>query len=102
MPLCDFVTDFVLGIGYAKRNLYRCSRELEMAFAKFMAGSIGRGVRILAGIVLMAIGLFVMKDTAGIVVAVIGVVPILAGVLNVCLISPLIGAPFSGKAALNQ
>jgi hypothetical protein len=73
-----------------------------MGFAKFMASGIGRGVRILAGIVLIAVGLLVVKDTAGLIVAVIGVVPILAGVFNVCLIAPIIGAPFSGRAALSQ
>jgi hypothetical protein len=71
-----------------------------MSFAKFMAGGIGRGARIAAGVVLIALGLLVIKDTAGIIVSVIGVLPILAGVLNFCLIAPVIGAPFSGKAAL--
>ncbi len=70
-----------------------------MAFAKFMAGSVGRGVRIIAGMALIALGLLVIKDTAGIIVAVIGVLPILAGVFNFCMIAPLIGAPFSGKTA---
>lgn len=73
-----------------------------MGFAKFMAGGIGRSVRILAGIVLIAIGLLVVKDTAGLIVAVIGVVPILAGVFNVCLIAPIIGAPFSGRAVQSR
>ncbi len=73
-----------------------------MAFAKFMAGSVGRGARIIAGLILVALGLLVIKDTAGIIIAVIGVVPILAGVFNFCLIAPLINAPFSGKAASNR
>ncbi len=73
-----------------------------MGFAKFMAGGIGRGVRILAGIVLIAVGLLVVKDTAGLIVAVVGLLPILAGVFNVCLIAPIIGAPFSGRAAQSR
>ncbi len=71
-----------------------------MAFAKFMAGAVGRGARIIAGLALIALGLLVIKDTAGLIVAVIGVLPILAGVFNFCLIAPLIGAPFSGQRAL--
>jgi hypothetical protein len=67
-----------------------------------MAGTTGRLVRIIAGIVLILVGLLVVGDTAGIIIAVIGVLPILAGVLNVCLIAPLIGAPFSGKEALKN
>jgi hypothetical protein len=50
-------------------------------------------------VVLIVLGLQA-GDTGGIILAVVGVVPILAGVLNVCLIAPIIGAPFSGKEAL--
>ncbi|MBL8152696.1 MAG: DUF2892 domain-containing protein [Anaerolineae bacterium] len=70
-----------------------------MAFARFMAGPIGRLARIIAGVVLIVLGLQA-GGTGGIILAVVGVLPILAGVLNVCLIAPIIGAPFSGKAAL--
>ncbi|MGQ9888490.1 MAG: YgaP family membrane protein [Aggregatilineales bacterium] len=76
-----------------------------MAFAKFMAKPAGRIIRIVAGIVLVVIGLAGVLPTnqaLGIVIAVIGVVPILAGVLNVCLIAPIIGAPFSGRKALES
>ncbi|HEX2906853.1 MAG TPA: YgaP-like transmembrane domain [Phototrophicaceae bacterium] len=73
-----------------------------MAFAKFMAGSIGRAVRIIAGVVLIGLGLLVLKDTVGLLLTVVGIVFVLVGVLNVCLIAPLIGAPFSGKAALEK
>jgi sulfite exporter TauE/SafE len=73
-----------------------------MGFAKWMAQPIGRLIRIIAGIVLIALGLGVIGDTAGLIVAIIGVLPILAGVFNVCLIAPLIGAPFQGKKALES
>jgi hypothetical protein len=68
-----------------------------MAFAKLMATPAGRGIRIVAGIALIVLGLFVIGDIAGIVLAIIGIAPILAGGLNICLIAPIIGAPFSGK-----
>jgi hypothetical protein len=71
-----------------------------MGFAKFMAGPIGRGVRVLAGVLLVALGLLGMEQPAGILVAALGVVFILVGVLNVCLIAPIIGAPFNGKETL--
>jgi hypothetical protein len=71
-----------------------------MALARFMAGTLGRAIRIIAGVVLIAVGLGVVGETTGIIIAVIGVLPILAGVFNVCIIAPLIGAPFAGKDAL--
>lgn len=76
-----------------------------MAIAKFMASPIGRGVRILAGVLLIAwgLGLFgAIDQTTGIIIAVIGLVPLLAGVFNVCMIAPILGAPFSGSKVLKS
>ncbi len=71
-----------------------------MAFAKFMASPIGRGVRIVVGLAMIGAGLFVVGDVAGIILAVVGVLPLAAGALNFCAISPIIGAPFWGKDAV--
>ena len=65
-------------------------------FVKFMASPAGRLTRIVAGLVLVALGLWVIKDTAGIIVAVIGLVPLVAGVFDFCVFAPLFGAPLSG------
>jgi len=67
-----------------------------MGFAQFMSSGVGRGLRIVAGIVLIAIGLGVVGGTGGIVLAVVGLVPLLAGVLDVCLFGVLFGAPLKG------
>lgn len=72
-----------------------------MEFARFMAGPIGRGVRAVVGVILIVVGLN-MGGAGGWIVALIGLVAFLAGVLNFCLIAPLIKAPFSGKAALGR
>lgn len=61
-----------------------------------MATSVGRGLRIVAGVGLIAWGWSMRDQTAGIVLMLAGLVPLGAGVFNVCLIAPLIGAPFSG------
>ena len=67
-----------------------------MGFAQFMSSGLGRGLRIVAGIVLMVVGLAVVGGTGGIVLAVIGLVPLLAGIFDVCLLAPLFGAPLKG------
>jgi hypothetical protein len=72
------------------------------AFAAFMAGPTGRLLRTVAGVVLIAWGWTMRPDTSGVVLMVIGLAPLMAGVLNICLIAPLIGAPLSGRAALEQ
>ena len=65
-------------------------------FVKFMASKTGRIIRILAGIALVAWGLLGLGGTTGIVVAVIGLVPLLAGLFDVCVFAPLFKNPFKG------
>jgi hypothetical protein len=67
-------------------------------FAQFMAAPAGRLLRIIAGLALVAWGIWGLQGTARIVVIVIGLVPLLAGMFDVCVISALLGGPFSGKA----
>ena len=66
-----------------------------MPFAKFMASAAGRGVRIVLGLALMFWGVL---DGQPLLIAA-GLVPLAAGVLNLCLLAPLIGAPFRGSDA---
>lgn len=73
-----------------------------MAIVKFLASSTGRLVRIVAGIVLVAAGLLAIEGTGGIILAVVGLAPLLAGVFDFCLFAPLFGAPLSGKAIRNR
>jgi Protein of unknown function (DUF2892) len=70
------------------------------AFVVFMASTAGRWVRIVAGVALIAWGWTMHQTTTGIILMVVGLVPLLTGVFNVCLIAPIIGAPFAGKDAL--
>jgi hypothetical protein len=65
-------------------------------FVKFMASTTGRIVRIVAGVVLIVLGVWVIGGGAGIIVAVIGAVPLLAGLFDFCVFAPLFGAPLSG------
>jgi hypothetical protein len=65
-------------------------------FVKFMASTSGRIVRIIAGIALIALGLFVIHGVWGIVLAVVGAVPLVAGIFDFCVFAPLFGAPLSG------
>ena len=73
-----------------------------MGFAKFMSSGLGRGLRIVAGLALTAIGLFSVGGTGGLVLAVVGAVPLLAGILDVCLFAPLFGGPLKGAEARVQ
>ncbi|MBJ7455151.1 MAG: DUF2892 domain-containing protein [Thermoleophilia bacterium] len=71
-----------------------------MGLARFMSSTAGRLIRIIAGVALIAIG--ASMGGAGWILAAIGVVPIAAGVFNVCLLAPLLRAPFSGSKLRNS
>lgn len=66
-------------------------------FIKFMASKTGRITRIVAGAALIVWGLVGLTGTTGIIVAVIGLVPLLAGLIDVCVFAPLFKNPFKGS-----
>ena len=66
-----------------------------MEIAMFMASPTGRVARIVAGVVLIVLGLM-LGGAIGWLLAIIGLVPIAAGAGNVCLLAPILGAPFKG------
>ena len=65
-------------------------------FIQFMASTTGRIVRVVAGIALVAWGILGLGGTAGIIVAVVGAVPLLAGLFDFCVFAPLFSCPRSG------
>ena len=65
---------------------------------KFLASSTGRIVRIVVGAALIAWGFFgSMSSATGIIMIIVGFVPLLAGIFDVCVFAPLFGKPFKGK-----
>ena len=63
-------------------------------FISFMASPAGRWTRAVAGIALIVVG--ALLTGLWWILAVIGVVPLLAGALDVCLFAPLFSLPFAG------
>ena len=68
-----------------------------MSFARLMSSTTGRLIRITAGIIFILLGLMIVKGTGGIILAVVGLAPLIAGLFNFCLFAPLFGGPFLGK-----
>lgn len=69
-----------------------------MAFAEFMPTPLGRGLRVVFGGLLIYVGLNMIQGVAGTVVALLGIVPITTGLLNLCILAPLLGVPFRGSS----
>lgn len=63
-----------------------------------MATPVGRGGRVVVGLALIGAGA-ALNGLPGLVVALVGAVPLLAGLTNVCLVAPLVRAPFRGTTA---
>jgi hypothetical protein len=66
-------------------------------FFKFMASTAGRITRVVAGVALILVGLLAIGGVVGYVVAAIGLVPVYAGLFDVCVFSKLFGGPFKGS-----
>ena len=65
-------------------------------FVQLMASTGGRLVRVGAGIALIVGGILGVGGTTGIVMAVIGLVPLMAGLFDFCVFAPLFAQPLSG------
>ena len=70
----------------------------QSAFAQFIVSPAGRTIRIIAGVALIGCGYILRDQTTGSVLIIVGFVPLLTGAFDVCVISGLLGGPFSGSA----
>lgn len=69
--------------------------------AAFLAGPVGRWGRIVLGAVLVVAGVLI-GGVGGIILALVGLVPVGLGMSNRCLISRAIGAPWKGQDAIDM
>lgn len=65
-------------------------------FARFINSPAGRVTRIVAGLALLVWGYTLRAEVAGKVLVVVGLIPLVAGSLDWCLISALLGGPIRG------
>ena len=68
------------------------------AVFRFLASSAGRLVRAVAGLALIVVGLAVVGGVGGWILAIVGLVPLAAGVFDRCVFAPLFGLPFVGPS----
>ena len=64
-------------------------------FARFINSGAGRGLRVIAGVALIGWG-YSTQSVTGMVLMVVGLVPLAAGALDLCFVSALLGGPLSG------
>lgn len=66
-----------------------------MAFLKFVGSQAGRGARVVAGLALIATG--IALGGGWLALAVVGLLPLAAGIFDVCILGPLFRLPFVGR-----
>lgn len=66
-------------------------------FFQFMASMNGRILRAVAGLALVLVGLLVVQGTGGTILAIVGLIPLAAGLFDFCVFSALFGGKFWGK-----
>jgi hypothetical protein len=64
--------------------------------ARFINSSAGRTLRVIAGAALIWYGYTNRATTTGMVLMIVGFVPLIAGAFDLCFFAPLFGAPMSG------
>jgi hypothetical protein len=62
-----------------------------------MASPLGRGGRIVLGVVLIAVGIGIVEGVLGWVIAIAGLLPLTLGIINGCILAPLLKVPFKGS-----
>lgn len=68
------------------------------AVFQFLASPAGRVIRAVAGLVLIVVGIVLVKGAGGWILAIVGLVPLAAGLFDRCVFAPLFGLPFVGPS----
>ncbi len=80
----------------APANAPAASGFAKSGFAQFMASPAGRVLRVVAGAGMIAGGIS-MDSNGGNALAIVGAVPLSAGLFDICWLSPIFGGPLKGK-----
>ncbi len=69
----------------------------QSGFSKFLNTPAGRVLRLVLGIGFIVIGFIYRDHTLGVISIVWGLLPLSAGVFDICYVSAALGGPLSGK-----
>jgi xanthine/uracil/vitamin C permease (AzgA family) len=69
----------------------------KSGFAKFINSPAGRIARLVVGMALFVWGYTLLVSVIGIFLIIIGLIPLVAGSFDLCLVSALLGGPVSGE-----
>ena len=67
-------------------------------FFRFIASPLGRFTRVVAGLILIGVGVWFAQGVGRWILIIVGLVPLVAGVFDWCVFAPLFRLPFVGAA----
>ena len=70
----------------------------QSSFARFINSTAGRVARVVVGLALIAWGYSRPSGSGGTIFMVVGLIPLVAGAFDLCVISALLGGPLRGSA----
>jgi len=79
-------------------QMSRAERFNESGFSRWVNGPAGRAFRLTAGAIWLAFGLAFLDRWWGIAAVAWSVLPVSAGLFDICWISAALGGPLQGKA----
>jgi hypothetical protein len=65
-------------------------------FFRFIASPLGRLTRVVAGLILIGVGVWFVQGVGRWILIVVGLVPLVAGAFDLCVFAPLFRLPFVG------
>ena len=68
-----------------------------MRVLKFMSTAPGRILRGVVGLVLLALGGMLLPAGLGVLLVILGLLPLAAAIFDLCLVGPLVGASMHGR-----
>ena len=72
---------------------------MKEKFVRFMTSKQGRIGRVLVGIAILSLSMFVVQGTPGKVMTAVALIPIAGGLFDFCLVGVALGYPLSGSRA---
>ena len=85
------------GVTHSERHMMSGEAFVRSPLGQALNSRFGRVIRVLAGLLIAGGGYMLENTTVGVALMIVGAIPFIAGILNVCVISALLGGPIDGE-----
>ncbi len=72
---------------------------MKEKFLTFMTSTAGRSVKVIVGLLISSLGVFVVGGTVGTILAIVALLPVVTGISDFCVAGFAMGYPLKGSEA---